>query len=326
MKKYDVYAMGNALVDAVYNVDEDFITTHNIEKGVMTLIDEDRQTSLMTDLHRLKGEWTPGGSAANTIIANSQFGSTGFYSCRVANDDFGAFFVKGMDELGVNLSLDSHNLPQGVTGKCLVMVTKDADRTMNTFLGISSEFSEKDLDLEALKNSKTLYVEGYLVTSDLAFEACLKAVKFAKQNDIKVSLTLSDPAIVKFFKPKFRILIDAGVDLVFANEEELLELTDGEGYSWIEERVGSYAITRGPQGAVVWDGKTKTAVDAIHVKAIDTNGAGDMFAGAFLSILAQGGSYEKAGRFACLAASTVVTKTRPRLTLDEAQEIYKKFQ
>lgn len=325
MKKYDIYAMGNALVDAVYNVDESFIKTHNIEKGIMTLIDEPRQTALMSDLHRLKGEWTPGGSAANTVIGASQFGSHGYYSCRIANDDFGTFFSKEMHDLGVNLSADRAQLPEGVTGKCLVMVTKDADRTMNTFLGISSEFSEKDLELEALSASKLLYVEGYLVTSDLAFEACLKAIRFAKAHDVKVAITLSDPAIVKFFKPKFQEMIKEGVDLLFANEEELMTLTDGAGYRVISEQVGAYAITKGAEGATLWDGVSQYQVECPPVKAIDTNGAGDMFAGAFLSAHLAGSSFQKAGSFACAAASTVVTKHRPRLLNDEAQEVFKQF-
>lgn len=327
MKKYDIYAMGNALVDAVYNVSDDFIKNHGIEKSVMTLIDEDRQTTLMGDLHRLKGEWTPGGSAANTIIGASQFGSHGFYSCRFASDDFGHFFYKEMKTLGVDLSLEENQLPSGVTGKCLVMVTDDADRTMNTFLGISSDFSEKDLNFNALKESQYLYVEGYLVTNDLAFAACKKAISYAHEHGVKVSLTLSDPAIVKFFKARFEELIALGVDLLFANEDELMELTNGKGYEKIEKQVASYAVTKGPKGATVWKGigSERENVVSIKVKAIDTNGAGDMFAGAFLYSILEGNSFKVSGEFACAAASTLVTKPRPRLSLAEAKDVKEKF-
>lgn len=325
MKKYHLYGMGNALVDAIYQVQENFIKIHGIQKGVMTLIDEKRQTSLMADLHRVKGKWRCGGSAANTIIGASQFGAKTYYSCRVANDDFGHFFTKEMESLGVDSNITEAKLPQGVTGKCLVMVTDDADRTMNTFLGISESFSSEDLDMEALKNSEFLYVEGYLVTSPTAFEGCKKAIKFARKNGVKVALTLSDPAIVENFSEKFWELIHLGVDLLFCNEDEMETLTAGEGHQKISPLVQSYAMTKGPKGALIWDGKKEYYIQGVKVEAIDTNGAGDMFAGAFLYGLINKKCFKKAGEFACLASSELVTKLRPRLLLKEAMAIHQSF-
>lgn len=166
MKKYDVYGIGNALVDTEFEVENKFFNDHRVEKGVMTLVDDERQDYLIKFIDKNSVKKQSGGSAANTVIAVKQMGGKSFYSCRVANDDFGQFYMNDLKNAGVHTNLNRSELPEGKTGKCLVMVTPDADRTMNTYLGISSHLDESVIKSDALAVSKYLYLEGYLVTSE----------------------------------------------------------------------------------------------------------------------------------------------------------------
>src|SRR5690606_2501689 len=193
-RKYDVVGIGNALVDIEFKVKEDFFTANQIEKGLMTLVDEDRQNHLMEVINTEEAKKQCGGSAANTVIAVSQFGGKSYYSCKVADDELGHFFLNDMKEAGVDNNLDHNNMEPGITGKCLVMVTEDAERTMNTFLGITQNFSVKEVNEAAIKDAKYLYIEGYLITSPNGREAMKHAKKIAEQNGTKVALTFSDPA------------------------------------------------------------------------------------------------------------------------------------
>ncbi|MGI9569360.1 MAG: adenosine kinase, partial [Desulfobulbia bacterium] len=162
MKKFDVYALGNALVDIEYHATTDQLVEMEIEKGVMTLIDEQRQNILVAQLGESHESMACGGSAANTIIALSQMGARTHFDCRVSNDMTGQVFARDLHDSGVNSNLDFKPSPAGVTGKCLVFVTPDADRTMNTFLGVSAELDSSDIDLEAIKQAEIIYIEGYL--------------------------------------------------------------------------------------------------------------------------------------------------------------------
>src|SRR5690606_5949827 len=194
-KKYDIVGIGNALVDIEFKVNEDFFTTNKIEKGVMTLVDEERQNHLMEVIHTHEAKKQCGGSAANTVIAVSQFGGNAYYSCKVADDELGHFFINDMRDAGVENNLDPGNLHQGITGKCLVMVTPDAERTMNTFLGITQDFSVKEVNDSAIKDAKYLYIEGYLITSPNGREAMKYAKRVVEQSGTKVALSFSDPAM-----------------------------------------------------------------------------------------------------------------------------------
>ena len=203
MAKYDVYGIGNALVDTEFEVANDFFEEHGVEKGLMTLVDDDRQAYLIDKIKAERVKKQSGGSAANTVIAVNQFGGNSFYSCKVGNDDYGKFYMNDLKSSGVDTNLNGDNLPEGTTGKCLVMVTADADRTMNTFLGISSTLDPSVLVENAIAESKYLYLEGYLVTSDDGVEAMLQAKAMAEKHGVKTSITLSDPSIVEFFKANF---------------------------------------------------------------------------------------------------------------------------
>ncbi len=325
MKKYNVYGIGNALVDIEFEVEDTFFKANKIEKGVMTLVDEERQTKLVKTIDGERIKKQGGGSAANTMIGISQFGGTGFYSCKVANDDYGHFYMKDLTEAGLDTNLNTENLDEGITGKCLVMVTPDAERTMNTFLGITSTIDSTVIDEEAIKNSDYVYIEGYLITSDNGKEAMIKTKALAEKHGVKTSITLSDPAIVNFFKAGFEEVIGKGVDFLFCNEDEAMQYTDTDNLLEAREKLKfiakRFAITLGKNGALIFDGDTFIDIESYNVDAIDSNGAGDMFAGAFLYGITNGHSCAEAGKIASLAASKVVSKFGPRLEDGQANEI-----
>jgi sugar/nucleoside kinase (ribokinase family) len=324
-KKYDVAAVGNALVDIEFTVSDQFLEEFQIEKGVMTLVDEDRQTKLMQEINTKTTKMQCGGSAANSIIALSQFGGSGYYCCKVADDELGRFFAKDLTDAGVDNNLNPNQLEKGITGKCLVMVTRDAERTMNTFLGITQDFSTKELNDFAIKDAKYLYLEGYLVTSENGKEAMLQAKRLAEKSGTKVSLTFSDPAMVKYFRGAFDDIIGPSVDLLFANEEEAKLFTGKDNLMEAREELKKsahhFVITQGKNGAMIFDGDTFIDIEPYPIKAVDSNGAGDMFAGAFLYGITNGHSYASSGKLASMASSQIVGQFGPRLAWHETKKI-----
>ncbi len=328
-KKYNVYGLGNALVDLEFQVNDQFFYDHKVKKGLMTLVDEDTQYRLIGAIDHDQLVKKSGGSAANTVIAVSQFGGASFYSCKVASDEFGDFYLKDMNEAGVKTNLDQGGREAGITGKCLVMITPDADRTMNTFLGATTDLSVKEVDEYAIKDSEYVYIEGYLTPSNSGVEAMKLTKKLAEENGVKTSITLSDPSIVQGFKQQFVEVIGASVDLLFCNEEEAMAFT---GTSNIEEarqamkkEAKKFAITQGKNGAIIWDGDTFIDIEPYPVKAVDTNGAGDMFAGAFLYGVTNGMSMAEAGKLASLASAKIVSQYGPRLKWNETKEILRQL-
>ncbi len=323
--KYDVYGIGNALVDIVTEVSEEFLEVHEVEKGLMTLVDADRQLQLVEAIDIHSSNMQCGGSAANTVIAASQFGAQTFYSCLVAKDEMGHFYIRDLKENGVSTNLHEHNLPDGVTGKCLVMTTPDASRTMNTFLGITSSFSRVQVDESALKDSKYTYLEGYLVTSENGLEAMIHARDLARAAGVKTALTFSDPSMVKYFNEQMHKVAEGGLDLLFCNEEEAMLFTETtdllDAREKLKDVAAKFAITQGANGAMLWDGDTFIDIEPYAVKALDTNGAGDMFAGAFLYGITRGHSFIESGKMASLASSQVVSQYGPRLKKDQARKI-----
>lgn len=320
-----MYGIGNALVDLEFKVSEKFIAEHEVEKGLMTLVDEEKQSTLINAINHNDTVRKSGGSAANTVIAVSQFGGKAFYSCKVASDEFGDFYLNDLKEAGLDTNLDQNEREEGITGKCLVMITEDADRTMNTFLGITTNLSVNDVDEAAIKDAEYVYLEGYLVTSPTALDAMKLTKKIAEENGVKTSITLSDPSIVGFFKEQFQDVIGASVDLLFCNEEEAKAFTGKEDILEAREALKKdakrFVITQGSNGAIIFDGDTFVDIEPYQTTAVDTNGAGDMFAGAFLYGLTHGLGYAGAGKLASLASSKVVSQYGPRLKWHEVQEI-----
>lgn len=324
-KKYNVFGIGNALVDIVTEVDDKFLESHNIEKGLMTLVDEENQTRISNAINMDNSNKQCGGSAANSIIAVSQFGGSSYYSCKVANDELGDFYMQDLKANRVESNLNDGNLDEGITGKCLVMTSDDASRTMNTFLGITSTYSRTEIKEDALKDSEYLYIEGYLVTSDNGLDAMKHAKKLAEDNGVKTALTFSDPSMVKYFKEQMESVVGASVDLLFCNEEEAMLFTDKDNLQDAREELKKaakrFVITQGENGAMIFDGDTFIDIEPYNVRAIDTNGAGDLFAGAFLYGITNGHSFADSGKLASLASSKVVTQFGPRLEWQQAKEV-----
>lgn len=325
MTNYHIYGIGNALVDIEIEVTASELEQLSIDKGVMTLVDEERQTYLLEALPGKHHSRACGGSAANTVIGAAKLGASCFYSCKIANDETGDFYMADLNREGVDSNLENHDRESGHTGICLVMITPDADRTMNTHLGITGDLSYKQIDESALSKSEWLYVEGYLVSSDPARAAAIKAMAFARDHGVKVALSLSDPAMVQFFGDGLKEMLGNGVDLLFCNKEEAINFTGSSSLDSAFEKLKSYAksfaITLGPEGALLWDGDTQHKVEPFPVKAVDTNGAGDLFAGSFLYGITHGMSYEQAGKLASFASSLLVTEFGPRLSEQGEQKV-----
>ncbi len=325
MTTYDVYALGNALLDIEFEVSPETLTELGIDKGVMTLLDQDAQNKIVSKLADYDTKRTCGGSAANTLIAVSQFGGKAFYSCKVADDEPGNFYTKDLLDCGVATNLDTQVAESGVTGKCLVFVTPDADRTMNTFLGISGNFSDAELVPEAIENATYTYIEGYLVSGENSKQAAIKAREIAQAAGKKVAFTLADFNMVKFFKEGLLEIIGSGVDFLFANEGEALLMAETEDFdvavAHLKTLAKAFAVTRGPKGSVIFDGEKLIEIAPFPVTAIDTVGAGDMYAGAFLYGITNGMSYEEAGTLASKASSKIVTSLGARLATEEVKAL-----
>lgn len=318
MKKYHLYGIGAALVDTEIQVNDDELTAMGVEKGLMTLVDEARQQALLDQLqgHLVHSNQASGGSACNSVVAAAYFGARSYFTGRVADDEFGHVFLNDIRSAGV----DTHSqAPQseGSTGKCLVLITPDAERSMNTHLGISASLSVAELNEQALADSEYFYMEGYLVTSDSGRAAAIRGREIAERSGVKTALSFSDPGIVAHFHEGLATMLGAGVDLLFCNEEEALSWAQTEqlddAVTALKKIAKAFAITQGAKGALVYDGNALHSIPALPVTAVDSNGAGDMFAGAFLYGLTHGFGYRQAGQLASHAAGTVVSQYGPRL-------------
>ncbi len=325
MKKYHVYGIGAALVDTEIEVKDDDLTKLNVEKGMMTLVDTERRQELINALedHLIYSKRASGGSAGNTIIAASYFGAQTFFSGKVANDDNGKFYLNDMTNAGVSIP-DIEN-EQGITGKCLILITPDAERSMNTYLGISEQLSERELDYQAISESEYLYIESYLVTGQSGKDTALKAIETAKNNQTKIALSFSDPGIVNYFKSDINDLIGNYADIIFCNKDEALAFTEttdiNEAINAIRKITDHAVITLGAEGALVTNSESTINIPGVKVDAVDTNGAGDMFAGAYLYGITHKMSPEQAGNFASKAAAKVVSQYGPRLKAEEHQTL-----
>ncbi len=329
MKEFDVYSLGNALVDIEYHVDPQQLISMGIEKGIMTLIDEKQHNHLVNFLGDSHEKMACGGSAANSLIAIAQMGGVCHFSCRVAEDVTGQFFLQDLKRSGIKT--DSHLKMEegGVSGKCLVFVTPDADRTMNTFLGSSADLDLSYVSEQAIKNSEYVYLEGYLVTAEHSRQAVIQARKYAEKHGVKTALTLSDPSMMMYFREGMLEMIGDGVDLLFANEDEVYELSGSRDLQVTIDKMKDYAktfvITRGKEGAVIFDGNSIIEIQPHPVVAVDTLGAGDMFAGAFLYALTHAMDYQQAGQFASLTSSKIVTQFGPRLETSQTLDLLQSF-
>lgn len=318
MKKFDVFGIGNALVDCVCLVEDSFLEKNNIEKGLMTLVDEKKQKKIIEKINDSKPFIQSGGSVPNSIYTLSQLGGSGYLSILVSEDKYGKIYIDDLKNSGIHTGGKKYTIDEGMTGSCLVLTTPDGERTMNTCLSVSSKFSSKNINFDDLKLSKYLYIEGYLVTSDIAIEAIRKSIEFSKKNNIKIALTFSDLSMVKYFKDKFHFILDNKIDLLFCNEEEALTYsgTDKieEAYQYLLKFSSMVIITMGGDGSIIInDSGVKIKIEPYKTNLLDTVGAGDTYAGAFLYGINNGMTIKQSGNLASALSSKVISKLGPRL-------------
>lgn len=315
---YHLYAIGNALVDTEYEVSEDQLQAAGVEKRHMTLIDTARRAELLKHVHSVKSHRTGGGSAGNTVVALAQLGGKAFYSCRVADDELGDFYTKDLLAHGVATNLTHTKPPEGQTGSCMVMVTPDAERSMSTFLGATADIDEAALHPHDIVKARVYYMEGYLAASTSGLAAALQGRAIAAQAGVKLATTLSDMSMINFCRPGLDAMVGDDLDFLFCNEEEAQVWCGTMDLAQICQHMAQQAhtvcLTRSAKGCLVLEGGNITEVPAAQVKAIDTNGAGDMFAGAFLYAVTHGHSHEQAAWLANQCAGRVVAQYGNRLS------------
>ena len=316
--KYGVVAVGNALVDVLSHASEEFIAEqkekYGMEKGAMTLIDEPRAVELYSQMQA--GIETSGGSAGNTMAGIASFGGKGGFIGKVADDELGKIFRHDLVSMGIQF--DTQPLIMGSkTGRCLILVTPDAQRTMNTFLGASVELTPEDIDTNLIAQGQITYLEGYLFDKDTAKAAFIAAAEAAHEAGHRVALTLSDPFCVDRHRSDFLRLVESHIDILFANEEEIKSLYMQENFddavSAVSKHVEVAAITRGEKGAIIISKGETIEIAAEPVdKVIDTTGAGDQFAAGFLYGFTEGKDLATCGKLGAIAAAEVISHLGPR--------------
>ena len=317
--QFDVVGVGNAIVDVISQADEALIKRLDLNKGTMTLIDADQAEWLYSEMGA--GIETSGGSAANTLAGIASLGGKGAYIGKVRADQLGGVFSHDIQAAGVDYRLRAAT--EGpTTARCLIFVTPDADRTMQTFLGVSVMLGPEDIDPEAIGDAKITYLEGYLFDRDEAKEAFVKAAELAHAAGRKVALSLSDPFCVDRHRASFRHLVEGHVDILFANSDEITSLYETDSFDdAVGQLVGKIelaAVTRGAEGSVIVTADEVVEIAAEPVgKVVDTTGAGDLYAAGVLFGLTQGFEFGVAGRIGSICAAEVISHygARPETSL-----------
>ena len=315
---YDVLTIGNAIVDILTHVDDAFLEKAQLTKGAMTLVDEERSEYL----YQLMGPATEisGGSAANTAAGLASFGAKAAYIGKVCDDQLGHIFRHDIKAAGVHFeTASSKNKP--ATARCMVFVTPDSQRTMQTYLGACVKLSAGDIVKSVVEKSKVTYLEGYLWDSPSAADACRLATQYAKQSGNKVALSLSDPYCVERHRTEFQHLCSK-IDILFANEAEIMSLWQRNNLKTVIEQIGKVTplviITRGAAGSLVVDqGSVITIKPAAVRQIVDTTGAGDLYAAGFLYGIVRGYPLKACGEIASLAAGEIISHlgARPAVKL-----------
>lgn len=315
----DVYGLGNALVDMEYHVDDSFLRDHDVAKGHMTLVDDDRLSALAHALSELTPEPLSGGSAANTVIAVRGFGASAFYSCKLADDETGNYFIGDLRAAGIDTNPNALNaVGEGPgSGRCLILITPDAERSMNTCLGISQTLGESEIHEPTLRQARYFYAEGYMCSSPPSKAAAIMARQIAEAAGVKTAFSLSDPAMVEFFRDDLAEMLGNGVDHLFCNEEEALSWAGTDRMDVAIDELKDVAralnITLGKDGCISVSNGRREEIPGYKVQASDTTGAGDMYAGACLYGWCAGMEPARAARFGNYAAAQLVQNEGARL-------------
>ena len=314
MKNILLTGIGNALVDLEYRVTDAELASFGVNKGAMTLTEPSRQHDMIQALGERDVHRCSGGSAANTIIAFAQFGGSAAYASLLGADHFGNFYASEFKDLGIVLNAEL--VSGATTGSCLVLITPDSERTLNTTLAINTDFSRRHVDENLIKASEWVYIEGYKLTDDNGAEAVDHALFYAKKHDTRVAISCSDGFIIDVFGDRLRSVLQRA-DLVFCNEREGTGLaqTDSvhDAYNYLVATYPNAVLTAGAEGSRVrWNG-LDAQIPAYKVQPVDTTGAGDMYAGAFLYGVLHRHHPEHAGRLASYASAQVVAQYGARL-------------
>ena len=329
--KYDISALGNALVDTQYMVDHEFLGDIGLEPDSMTLASAEEHSPIIEKLENMGVESVSdcGGSATNSLVAASYYGSNCHHVCRVADDDDGKKYLDSLQKAGVKhigFSKEGSELP---TGKCLIFVTPDAKRTMSSMLGISAHLGSKDINYDAVDNSKIFYIECYMVTSDENFSAVTSVLENINSENTLKALSLSDAGIVNGFKDKFKQIESYGIDMIFCNDDEAIAFAETsnleEAINFYKEQSYMIAITKGSEGSIVINNGEEIFSPAEEITPVDTNGAGDMYAGSFMHAYLNGLDLSECARFSNYASSKVVETFGPRLTAEGYENVLNKL-
>ena len=311
---YDVVGIGNAIVDVISHEDEKFLDTHNLIKDSMALINTDTAVSLYNEMSPTVQ--SSGGSAANTMSGVASLGGKAAYIGKIRDDHLGDFFAHDINAAGVHFKVKpaSEGLP---TARSMIIVTPDGSRTMNTYLGISTNLSKEDLDVQLLENAQILYCEGYIWDIETTKDTIRSAIAIAKGANRTISFTLSDSFCVSRHKDEWIDLINEQVDILFGNEDEIKELsgcgTLSEAAQWIQGKVKVACLTLAERGSII---VTEDEIIGVGAKAVnqvtDSTGAGDLYASGFLFGYARGLDLKICGELASIAAAEIITHTGAR--------------
>ncbi len=316
-KKYDVFGVGNAIVDILAQVDDHVIGDLGLAKGGMALMDTDRQGDILTEIRDPSLSFAAGGSAANTMVAITQSGGTAAYSGKVAADTNGEFYKKGMQEEGIHFYIPEATEPCEPTGSCVVLTTPDAERTMCTHLGVSTSLQKSDLDFDLLAQSKCSYIEGYLWDAEGPRAACLEAFEQSKKLGVQAAFTFSDAFLIDRFSDDFQRIAKEYCDIIFCNSDEAKQFFNTDNLDQCVKEMGQLCklafVTDGGNGSYVIVDGVSEHVPGFDVKAVDSVGAGDGFAGGVLYGITNGLSPAKSAKWGNYFAAQVVAKFGPRL-------------
>lgn len=310
MKKYKLYGIGNALLDYEYKVNDSVLKELELEKGCMLLNEYDKHSKLHQSLKKMRPpeKIIPGGSVANSVFAMAQYNDKVCFSGKVSDDESGKNFIECLNKSGVETFISK--LDNNKSGECLVLITPDNERTMNTFLGSSSLLSIDDIDNQSIKDSEYLLIEGYLVTSDETMNVSIEALAIAQENNTKSVITLSDPNIVKYFRDNLLKLFNNKSHIIFCNEQEALNFSEttnlSQAQNFLKEITDIYIITLGSKGAICYDGTDTYKVEGLDVDSKDFTGAGDMFLGSFMHKYDDSRNFPESLSFANFSASKII--------------------
>lgn len=312
--KHNVYGIGNALVDIQATMTDPQLDRLGFAKGAMTLVDNETQRRVLSEIGQDTNRCA-GGSAANTIMGIVDLGGSAAYAGKVSDDEIGRFFLSDMRDRGVTIEVAPGRT--GDSGTSVILITEDAQRTMLTNLGVSASLCDDDVNEADLKECRYLYVEGYLFSGDSTKAAALRAIELAKKHNVKVALTISDAFLIDLVKDQFWDLIKGPVDLLFCNEAEARMLTGHDDIvecaREIHRHASNVALTLGANGSILMHEGEVLPIEGVSVEAIDTTGAGDMYAAGLLYGITNGLSWKQAGHLASQVAGQIVAQMGARL-------------